>query len=61
MDVLAPGHQVGALGDAGRRLQLVARQHPDLDPTPTSSIARLRDETQNTRTDTNVVCRKTNV
>lgn len=30
MDVLVSGDQMGAFGDAGGRLQLVPRQHPDL-------------------------------
>lgn len=30
VDVLVSGDQVGAFSDAGGRLQLVARQHPDL-------------------------------
>lgn len=30
VDVLVPGHQMGAFGDACGRLQLVSRQHPDL-------------------------------
>lgn len=30
VDVLVPGDQMGAFGDACRRLKLVPRQHPDL-------------------------------
>ena len=31
VDVLVPGDELGRDGDAGRRLNLVAREHPNLD------------------------------